>query len=94
MRNVLLRDSYTGRTVYRRLKRVRFKNGKTHSHVVQRPSDEWIEIEGATPPIIDRATWEHVQEIIEDPERISRKSAGRYYEFASRVRCDYAARRW
>ena len=55
--------------------------------MVDRPAEDLIEIEGATPRIIDEATWRRVDEIIRDPERVRRKCAGRHYELASRVRC-------
>ncbi len=87
IRNLLLRDSYTGRTVYRRTKRVRTRNAKAKTMVLQRPEDEWIEIDGATPRIIDQQLWQRVQDILEDPERIRRKPEGRYYALGSRVRC-------
>ena len=74
-------------TVYRRTKRVRTRNAKAKTMVLQRPEDEWIEIDGATPRIIEQQLWQRVQDILEDPERIRRKPEGRYYSLGSRVRC-------
>jgi site-specific DNA recombinase len=90
VRSVLTNENYTGRTIFRRTKRVKSRkgaNGKRRSLVVERPVEEWIEIEGATPRIVDDTLWERVQEIIRDPERIRRRPAGRFYALSTRARC-------
>ncbi len=90
VRSVLTNETYTGRTVFRRTKRVRSRNGTTgrrRSQVVERPVEEWIEVVGATPRIVDQALWGRVQEIIRDPERIRRRPAGRFYALSTRARC-------
>lgn len=55
--------------------------------MVPRPEEEWIEVKGCTPRIINEATWRRVQDILADPERISRRSTGRYYALRSRTKC-------
>jgi len=91
VRRVLSTESYTGRTFYRRTKRIYSHNGRNgkgpRSQVVLRPEEEWIEVEGCTPRIIDEGTWRRVQDILADPERISRRSAAGYYALSSRTRC-------
>ena len=86
---VLINECYTGRTYYRRTKRVMSHNGRNgngpRSQVALRPKEEWIEVEGCTPRIIDEVTWRRVQDILDDPERISRRSTGRAYALGSRT---------
>ena len=59
IRRVLKNETYTGRTVYRRTKRVRSPsaNGRRRSEVIERPLDEQIEVNGASPPLIEAAMW-------------------------------------
>lgn len=89
IRRLLLNDSYIGRTVYRRTKRVtqRSRSGAKVSRVVAQPESEHIEIEGATPPIIPAALWSRVQQILADPERTLRRETTRRYELRGRLRC-------
>ena len=93
IRRVLSTECYVGRTFYRRTKRTKVYNGKNgkgpRSQVVQRPEEEWIELEGCTPPIIEEGLWRRVQEILTDPERISRRHTARYYALGSRMRCGH-----
>ncbi len=71
VRRVLSTESYTGRTFYRRTKRVKSRNGRNgngpRSQVVPRPQEEWIEVEGCTPRIIDETAWRRVHAILADP---------------------------
>ena len=90
VRRVLTNESYTGRLVYRRTKRVKSYHGrvgKVRSRIVVRPEAEWIEIQGASPPIIDQALWERVQTILEDPERTRRQPTENFYALRSRAKC-------
>ena len=90
VRSILTNETYTGRTIFRRTKRIRARNtttGKWRSRVVQRPEEEWIQVEGATPRIIDDQLWARVQEIIHDLQRIRRRPAGRLYALSTRARC-------
>jgi site-specific DNA recombinase len=90
IRSMLSNETYTGRTVYRRTRRIRAKSartGRTAGRVVRQPHSEWIEIIGATPRIIDESTWQRVQSMIEDPERTKRRPEGRRYLLRGRLRC-------
>ena len=52
VRRLLLNETYTGRTVYRRTKVTLLRDpntGKKRRRVVQRDESEWIEVEDATP---------------------------------------------
>ncbi|MCI0782516.1 MAG: recombinase family protein [Chloroflexi bacterium] len=63
IRRILTNESYAGRFIYRRTKRVYKSNGsgnRRHSEVVKRPNDEWIEVEGASPRVIDETLWQRV----------------------------------
>lgn len=78
-----------GRTVYRRTQVQKVRNvarGKWTRRVIERAPEDWIEIEGATPPIISRETFERAQARIAAPERVQSPST-RSYALAGRVRC-------
>lgn len=90
IRNVLPNESYTGRTVYRRTQRVKTRSVRTQkrtTRVVERPESDWIEVQGATPPIVPLDLWQRVETIIKDPERISRRPESRHYLLSGRARC-------
>ena len=90
VRQTLRNESYTGRLIYRRTKSIisRGVNGKKGRRYVERPQDEWVMIEGASPRIIDDALWDRVQSILDDPQRIARNCAARYaYSLRGRVTC-------
>jgi len=90
VRRVLMNEAYTGRTVYRRTKRVpvRGTGARRRSRVIEQPAAEWIDIPGATPAIIDDALWSRIRAIIEDPARTARRSvARRDYALRGRLRC-------
>ena len=62
-------------------------NGVSGWQVRQRPASEWIEIEGASPAIVERDTFIAVQAALDDPER---RRLGRnvyHYGLSGRVRC-------
>ena len=55
---------------------------------VARPAEEWVEIPGASPRIVDEALWQRVQQIMNDPERIARRPKPRHaYPLRGRVKC-------
>jgi site-specific DNA recombinase len=90
IRRMLTNEAYTGRTVYRRTKRVpvRAAGARRRSRVIEQPIDEQIEIPGATPAIIDLPLWQRVQEVLNDPERTNRRPvAKRHYMLRGRLRC-------
>lgn len=90
VRRILTNECYTGRTVYRRTKRiaVRAPGARRRSRIVQQPEEEWIEIPDATPAIIEPALWARVQEILDDPARTARRPvAQRDYALRGRLKC-------
>jgi len=75
VRRVLLNETYTGRTVYRRTKVTLLRDpntGKKRRRVILRDESEWIEVEHATPSIIDAQTWELACAMMADPARVKR----------------------
>ena len=90
IRRLLTHESYVGRTIYRKTKRVKVRNSNGHgpkSRVVDQPSEDWITIEGSTPRIIEDALWQRVQKILNDPERTRRRPTTRFYPLRGRLRC-------
>jgi site-specific DNA recombinase len=90
IRRMLRNESYTGRLVYRRTKWVATRNahdGRRRRHPVERPVEEWIDIEGASPRIIEDALWFRVQQILDDPERTRQRPSARFYPLRGRVKC-------
>ena len=78
--HMLQNPAYAGRTWYRRTKRER--RGRS-----ARPREEWREIEGATPAIVDQALFDAVQERLGDPERLRQGRRQRRYDLAGHIRC-------
>jgi hypothetical protein len=67
---MLLNETYTGRTTYRHTRVELTRNspgGKKQRHVVPRPESEWIDVSGATPPIVPQAMFARAQTILQDP---------------------------
>jgi len=90
VRRILTNESYAGRFVYRRTRRVKARNSNNNGHhtkVILRPTSEWIEVDGGSPRIIDEPLWQRVQEILNDPERTRRRTTNRFYLLRSRARC-------
>ncbi len=90
VRRMLMNETYTGRTVYRRTRVEVTRNGhggKKRRHVISQPESEWIEIPGATPPIISQATFTRAQAILQDPYRRLRGQPTRVYRLRGRLRC-------
>jgi len=89
VRRMLMNETYTGRTVYRRtrVEVTRSGRGKKRSHVISQPESEWIEIPGATPPIVPHAMFTQAQAILQDPQRRLRGQPTRLYRLRGRLRC-------
>ncbi|MSQ15327.1 MAG: hypothetical protein EXR50_05640 [Dehalococcoidia bacterium] len=90
VRRILDNDTYTGRTVYRRTQ-VQFTrdphSGKKRRQVQFRDESEWIEIHGATPPIVTSDIYAKAQAILNDPyRRLARKPSG-VYRLRGHIRC-------
>lgn len=90
VRSMLTNETYTGRSIYRRTRRVKTRDGVTgrqRSRVETRPQEEWIEVNGLSPRIVPQNVWERVQQILQDPERINRRPTPRFYVLTGRARC-------
>ena len=86
IRRTLTNESYTGRFIYRKTKRVKIRNSK-QTRVVEQPPENRILVEDACPRIIDEQLWDRVQGIINDPERIRRRPTARFYLLKGRAKC-------
>jgi site-specific DNA recombinase len=90
VRRVLLNETYTGRTIFRRTKVVTVRNprtGKMQRRVEVRDKEEWVEIKDATPAIIDHATFEKAQATLSDPARRLIGQPSHLYKLRGHVRC-------
>ena len=90
IRRILLNESYAGRLIYRKTKRVKVKGavgGRGKTRVVQRPEEEWICIDGACPRIVAEDVWQRVQAILGDPERTKQITTPRFYLLKGRTKC-------
>jgi len=90
IRRILINETYTGRAVYRKTKRLRLRRSNGHgpaSRVVAQPQEEWVTVEGSTPRIVDEALWQRVQDILNDPERTRRRPTYRHYALRGRLKC-------
>ena len=90
VRRMLMNETYTGRTTYRRTKTEIIRNrqgGKKRRRVVTQPESEWIDIPGATPPIVSHEKFAQAQAIFQDPDRRLRGQPTRVYRLRGRLRC-------
>ena len=90
IRRQLLNESYTGRFIYRKTKRVRTRNGGTQGFTkkqIARAPEEWIVVNDACPRIVDEEIWQRVQSILHDPERTKHRTSSRFYMLRGRARC-------
>lgn len=90
VRRTLLNETYTGRTVYCRT-RVEFapdrQTGKRRRRVIERDAAEWIDVPGASPPIVSVSLFGRAQELLNDPDRQNRGHATDVYRLRGRLRC-------
>ena len=87
---MLLNETYTGRTVYRRTRVEKVRDADRNQwvrRVVERDPSDWIEIDGATPAIITSYQFVSVQAILGDPARRSRSVPSHEYALRGRIRC-------
>jgi len=90
VRRILINETYTGRAVYRKTKRVRLRRNNGHgpaSKVVDQPQKEWVDVPGATPALISAETFERAQTILNDPARRLRGKPTANYRLRGHVRC-------
>ena len=91
IRRILLNETYTGRSVYRRTRAEKYRDGRTGRwkvRLTERDQTEWIEVEGATPEIVSPVLYERVKVILADPERRTRSLPTRAYPLTGRLRCE------
>lgn len=90
IRRVLLNETYTGRTIYRRTRAEKVRDASRNRwrrRVVERDQADWIEVDGATPAIISPDLFAAAQRRLTDPERRVRAAVTRRYALAGRIRC-------
>jgi site-specific DNA recombinase len=90
IRRMIMNETYTGHTVYRRTRAEVGRNpktGKKRRRVVFQSESNWIEIPGATPAIISAETFAAAQEIIQDPQRRLKGRPTRNYRLRGHLRC-------
>lgn len=90
IRRMLMNETYTGRTVYRKTKAQMVRkgfDGKKHRRVVTRPESEWIDVPGATPAIVSMELFLAAQVILNDPQRRLLGQPTRRYRLRGRLRC-------
>ena len=57
LRRMLRDETYAGRTIF-----WRWTNNGQHKNAGIKPKSEWLYLDGLTPPIVDRETWQAAQE--------------------------------
>ncbi|MBI4496692.1 MAG: recombinase family protein [Chloroflexi bacterium] len=90
VRRILENETYTGRTIYRRLQVTTTRDarsGKKRRVVTERDANEWIEVADATPAIISQEQFAKVQEILQDPDRRLRGRPSHQYRLRGYLRC-------
>jgi site-specific DNA recombinase len=91
IRRILMNETYTGRTIYRRtqVQKVRdVARSRWVRRVTERDHAEWIEIEGATPAIVSVELFERVRARLEDPARKERGHPSIDYPLRGCLRCE------
>ena len=87
---MLQNETYTGRTVYKRT-RVEavhdYNTGKKKRRVVSLAEADWIDVPGATPPLVSQDTFNRAQTIFNDPDRRLRGQPSRRYRLRGHLRC-------
>ena len=84
--HLLQRETYTGRTLYRKTKATPRK-GSRPRRVEPRNEADWIEVPGATPAVVPRELFEAAQARLRDPERLRSGRRKWNYLLSGRVRC-------
>lgn len=90
VRRILMNETYTGRTIYRRTKVTKVRDAARNRwvrRVSERDENDWIEVEGATPAIIPQPLFDRVTGRLDDPERKKRGRATFDYPLRGRMRC-------
>ena len=88
--HMLRNPVYSGRTTYRRTVAHKVRDpqtGKKKRVVELRDAAEWIDVAGATPAIVEEATFVAAQAILDDPERLRMGRRINDYALSGRLRC-------
>ena len=88
IKRILTNPAFKGVTIYGRTKRIAL--GGNRRRVEERPSEEWIEIPGATPAIVAESLFDIVQVVLSKPKR-NPKVSSRKYLLTSHIECDCGA---
>jgi len=97
---ILTNPAYIGKTYaftrdYVEPKRRRNPDSRRkNTGVVWKPRDQWVEIPGATPRIIDEETFQAVQKILKRNRELSSRNAKRPYLLSGYVFCARCGRRY
>jgi len=79
--NMLTNETYIGNLVQGKYGSVSYKTQQNKP----RPKEKWIRVEGTHEPIIDRALWESVQELVK--QKVKPFTVGTIGLFAKKTRC-------
>ena len=88
--NLLTNETYTGRTIYRRTSVSMVRDPKTGRKKRQRTEQDpsrWIDVEGASPRIVDQDVFEAAKRMLDDPERRRRGRRIHEYALSGRTKC-------
>ena len=85
IKRILSRSSYIGVDYYGQTQVVVQANGKRKT--VPRPREEWVEIVGYSPAIVERWLWDKVQAMAGVPQASATKARGSGYLLTGLVRC-------
>ena len=88
--NLLKNETYTGRTIYRRTSVSMVRDPKTGRKKRQRTEQDpsrWIDVEGASPRIVEQDVFESAKRMLDDPERRRRGRRIHEYALSGRTKC-------
>ena len=87
---MLQNETYTGISMYRRTSVQKTRDprtGRTKRKVELRDPADWIQVQDATPAIVDNMTFGTAQKILDDPERRRRGKRKYHYGLSGRIKC-------
>ncbi|MFC1874100.1 recombinase family protein [Chloroflexota bacterium] len=87
LHKILRRVAYTGRTYT-------FTQSRKGKRVIARPREEWIEIPGATPPIISEELFNQVQVKLQRNKELATRNSKGNYLLSGYVFCSLCGRRY
>jgi len=87
LHKILRRVAYTGRTYA-------FTQSRRGKRVVSRPREEWIEIPGATPPLVSEELFNQVQFKLQRNKELANRNSKENYLLSGYVFCGLCGRRY